>query len=86
MTKEVILLDLVRDDLDRVEEKMRSIGAGAYAPLAEAFLHCWAAAANVCGPALALAAYGILCRARLRQGGGGGGRRRDAAQRDPGAR
>lgn len=59
MIKEVSLLDLVRDDLHRVEDKMRSIGAGAYAPLAEAFLALLGSGGKRLRPALALAAYGI---------------------------
>lgn len=62
MIKEVILLDLVRDDLHRVEEKMRSIGAGAYAPLAEAFLALLGSGGKRLRPALALAAYGIFAQ------------------------
>ena len=57
MTKDVTLLDLVRDDLGRVEDKMRSIGAGAYAPLAEAFLALLGSGGKRLRPALALAAY-----------------------------
>lgn len=60
MIKEVTLLDLVRDDLGRVEDKMRSIGAGAYAPLAEAFLALLGSGGKRLRPALALAAYGFF--------------------------
>jgi len=57
MIKEVTLLELVRDDLHRVEDKMHSIGAGAYAPLAEAFLALLSSGGKRLRPALALAAY-----------------------------
>jgi geranylgeranyl pyrophosphate synthase len=60
MTQNLALLDLVRDDLDRVERKMRSIGAGAYAPLAEAFLGLLSSGGKRLRPALALAAYGFF--------------------------
>lgn len=60
MIKEVTLLDLVQHDLRRVEEKMRSIGAGAYAPLAEAFLQLLNSGGKRLRPALALAAYGLF--------------------------
>jgi geranylgeranyl pyrophosphate synthase len=57
MTKEVTLLDLGRDDLRRVEDKMRAIGASAYTPLAEAFLALLGSGGKRLRPALALAAY-----------------------------
>ena len=60
MTTEVTLLDLVRDDLHRVEDKMRSIGDGAYTPLAEAFLALLGSGGKRLRPALALAAYGFF--------------------------
>ncbi len=60
MTTDVTLLDLVRDDLCRVEDKMRSIGDGAYAPLAEAFLALLGSGGKRLRPALALAAYGFF--------------------------
>ena len=61
MTKEVTLLDLVRDDLVRVESKMRFIGGSdTYAPLAEAFLALLGSGGKRLRPALALAAYGFF--------------------------
>jgi geranylgeranyl pyrophosphate synthase len=60
MIKEVVLLDLVQPDLTRVEEKMRSISAGAYAPLADAFLQLLASGGKRLRPALALGAYGFF--------------------------
>ena len=61
MTEELNLLDLVRDDLDRVESKMLTIGrAGTYAPLAEAFLALLGSGGKRLRPALALAAYGFF--------------------------
>lgn len=59
MIKEVALLDLVQHDLSRVEDKMRSMGAGAYGPLAEAFLALLGSGGKRLRPALALAAYGF---------------------------
>ena len=60
MIKEVTLLELVRADLERVEAKMRGIAAGAYAPLAEAFLQLLGSGGKRLRPALALAAYNIF--------------------------
>lgn len=60
MIKEVTLLELVQDDLLKVEQKMRSIGEGAYAPLAEAFLQLLASGGKRLRPALALGAYGLF--------------------------
>jgi geranylgeranyl pyrophosphate synthase len=60
MIKEVVLLDLVQHDLTRVEEKMHTISAGAYTPLAEAFLQLLASGGKRLRPALALAAYGFF--------------------------
>jgi geranylgeranyl pyrophosphate synthase len=63
MTKEATLLDLVRDDLVRVESKMRSIGgSGTYAPLAEAFLALLGSGGKRLRPALALGAYGFFAQ------------------------
>lgn len=59
---EVMLLDLVKSDLLRVEDKMRSIGDGAYAPLAQAFLHLLASGGKRLRPALVLAAYGFFAQ------------------------
>jgi geranylgeranyl pyrophosphate synthase len=60
MTKELSLLVLVQEDLRRVEDKMRTIGAGAYAPLAEVFLALLRSGGKRLRPALALAAFGLL--------------------------
>lgn len=60
MTKKVTLLDMVQHDLQRVEEKMRSIGAGAYAPLAEAFLQLLSSGGKRLRPALAIAAHSLF--------------------------
>ncbi|MGQ9489553.1 MAG: polyprenyl synthetase family protein [Anaerolineae bacterium] len=61
MTNEVTLLNLVQHDLQRVEEKMRSIaGGGTYAPLAEAFLQLFSSGGKRLRPALAIGAYGLL--------------------------
>lgn len=60
MIKEVTLLELVQDDLLKVEQKMRSIGAGAYAPLADAFLQLLASGGKRLRPALALGAHGLF--------------------------
>lgn len=61
MNNEVALLDLVQADLRKVEDKMRSIGgAGAYAPLAEAFLQLLSSGGKRLRPALALAAHGLF--------------------------
>ncbi len=63
MTEALNLLDLVRDDLVRVESKMRSIGgSGTYAPLAEAFLALLGSGGKRLRPALALAAYGFFAQ------------------------
>ncbi len=60
MTHSLAILDLVRDDLQRVEQKMRSLGEQAYGPLAEAFLHLIGSGGKRLRPALALAAYGFF--------------------------
>ena len=61
MTEALNLLDLVRDDLVRVESKMLTIGSGeTYAPLAEAFLALLGSGGKRLRPALALAAYGFF--------------------------
>jgi len=62
MIRELVILELVRDDLKKVEEKMRSISAGAYAPLAEAFLQLLASGGKRLRPALALGGYGLFRR------------------------
>jgi geranylgeranyl pyrophosphate synthase len=63
MTEALNLLDLVRDDLVRVESKMLTIGGGAtYAPLAEAFLALLGSGGKRLRPALALAAYGFFAQ------------------------
>lgn len=60
MIKEVTLLELVQGDLLKVEQKMRSIGAGTYAPLAEVFLQLLASGGKRLRPALALGAHGLF--------------------------
>jgi geranylgeranyl pyrophosphate synthase len=55
--QKLTILDLVHDDLMRVEEKMRLMGAGAYGPLAEAFLRLLSSGGKRLRPALALTAY-----------------------------
>ena len=60
MIKEVTLLSLVQDDLERVELKMRGIARGAYAPLGEAFLQLLGSGGKRLRPALALAAHNLL--------------------------
>jgi geranylgeranyl pyrophosphate synthase len=63
MTEALNLLDLVRDDLVRVESKMLTIGGGGtYAPLAEAFLALLGSGGKRLRPALALAAYGFFAQ------------------------
>ncbi|MCX6027721.1 MAG: polyprenyl synthetase family protein [Chloroflexi bacterium] len=57
MIQELTILNLLRDDLQRVEQKMRSMGEKAYGPLAEAFLHLIGSGGKRLRPALALAAY-----------------------------
>jgi geranylgeranyl pyrophosphate synthase len=54
---ELAILELVGDDLLRVEQKMRSMGDGAYGPLAQAFLQLLGSGGKRLRPALALAAY-----------------------------
>jgi geranylgeranyl pyrophosphate synthase len=56
---ELAILELVGDDLQRVEQKMRSMGDGAYGPLAQAFLQLLGSGGKRLRPALALAAYGL---------------------------
>jgi geranylgeranyl pyrophosphate synthase len=58
--KELAVLDLVGDDLKKVEQKMRSMGEGAYEPLAQAFLQLLGSGGKRLRPALALAAYNLL--------------------------
>jgi geranylgeranyl pyrophosphate synthase len=58
--KELELLDLVQEDLQRVEQKMRAMGEGAYGPLAGAFLQLLGSGGKRLRPALALAAYGLF--------------------------
>ncbi len=60
MTHSLAILDLVRDDLQQVEQKMRSMGEQAYGPLAEAFLHLISSGGKRLRPALALAAYALF--------------------------
>jgi geranylgeranyl pyrophosphate synthase len=60
MIKELTILDLVRDDLKRVEDKMRSVSGSAYAPLAEAFLELLKSGGKRLRPAVALASYGLF--------------------------
>jgi geranylgeranyl pyrophosphate synthase len=60
MIKEVALLDLVQADLKQVEDKMRTIGAGAYQPLADAFLQLLGSGGKRLRPALAVAAYSLF--------------------------
>jgi len=60
MTEELGILDLVHDDMQRVEQKMRSIAAKAYAPLADAFLHLIGSGGKRLRPALALVSYGFF--------------------------
>lgn len=60
MVKDLAILALVQDDLKRVEDKMRSIGMGAYEPLAQAFLALLRSGGKRLRPALALAAYGFF--------------------------
>ncbi len=62
MSKELALLDLVHDDLGRVEQKMRGMGSGTYAPLAQAFLQLLGSGGKRLRPALALAAYGFYAQ------------------------
>ena len=57
MIKELAILDLVQEDLDRVETKMRSVGDGAFAPLADAFLRLLGSGGKRLRPALALSAF-----------------------------
>lgn len=54
------ILSLVQDDLQRVEQKMRSISADAYEPLAQAFLELLRSGGKRLRPAVALAAYGLF--------------------------
>ncbi|MGE5602047.1 MAG: polyprenyl synthetase family protein [Nitrososphaerales archaeon] len=60
MIKEVTLLSLVQADLERVEQKMRGVAQGAYAPLAQAFLHLLGSGGKRLRPALALAAHNLF--------------------------
>ncbi len=60
MIQELTILNLLRDDLQRVEQKMRSMGEKAYGPLADAFLHLLGSGGKRLRPALALAAYGFF--------------------------
>jgi geranylgeranyl pyrophosphate synthase len=56
---ELAILELVGDDLLKVEQKMRSMGEGAYEPLAHAFLQLLGSGGKRLRPALALAAYDL---------------------------
>jgi geranylgeranyl pyrophosphate synthase len=58
--KELAILELVGDDLQKVELKMRSMGEGAYGPLAQAFLQLLGSGGKRLRPALALAAYDLI--------------------------
>ena len=58
--KELAILELVGDDLQRVEQKMQSMGEGAYRPLAQAFLQLLGSGGKRLRPALALAAYDLV--------------------------
>jgi geranylgeranyl pyrophosphate synthase len=60
--KELAILDLVGDNLQKVEQKMRLMGEGAYEPLAQAFLQLLGSGGKRLRPALALAAYDLLPR------------------------
>ncbi len=60
MNRELAILDLVSDDLQKVEQKMRSMGDDAYGPLAEAFLQLLSSGGKRLRPALALAAYRLF--------------------------
>jgi geranylgeranyl pyrophosphate synthase len=60
MIKELAILELVGDDLGKVELKMRSMGEGAYGPLAQAFLQLLGSGGKRLRPALALAAYDLV--------------------------
>lgn len=60
MTNELAILELVHSDLERVEQKMRSIASGAYAPLAEAFNQLLGSGGKRLRPALTLAADGVV--------------------------
>jgi geranylgeranyl pyrophosphate synthase len=57
---ELAILELVGDDLRKVEQKMRSMGEGAYRPLAQAFLQLLASGGKRLRPALALASYDLV--------------------------
>ena len=58
--KELAILEIVSDDLQKVEQKMRSMGEGAYGPLAQAFLQLLGSGGKRLRPALALAAYDLF--------------------------
>jgi geranylgeranyl pyrophosphate synthase len=62
MIKEVTLLSLVQEDLERVEQKMRGIASGAYAPVAEAFLQLLGSGGKRLRPALALASHNLFAQ------------------------
>ena len=83
MIKEVTLLDLVQDDLLRVEQKMRSIAPGPMRRWPRRSLQLLASGGKRLRPALALGAYGLFGRSRVGQGDRDGRRGRDAAQRHP---
>jgi geranylgeranyl pyrophosphate synthase len=57
---ELAILELVGGDLQKVERKMRSMGDGAYQPLAQAFLQLLGSGGKRLRPALALAAYDLF--------------------------
>ncbi len=60
MSEQLAILDLVQDDLTRVEQKMRAMGGEAYGPLADAFLHLLGSGGKRLRPALALVAYRLF--------------------------
>ena len=60
MIRELTILDLMQDDLRRVEHKMRAMGADAFGPLAEAFLQLLGSGGKRLRPALALGAHGLF--------------------------
>jgi geranylgeranyl pyrophosphate synthase len=62
MIRELAILDLVGGDLKRVESKIHDVSAGAYTPLAEAFLRLLSSGGKRLRPAVALAAYGLFRR------------------------
>ncbi len=57
MINGLAILDLTHDDLNRVEQKMRSMGEDVFGPLSDAFLHLLGSGGKRLRPALALSAY-----------------------------